>query len=224
VDTSKKLSIASAAAAALLFALCAMTLASGVSQQWFEWVRPPSEYAARLVRDAAWLRAIIAVDDVFIASYVTATVLLANVLARGELGVVHVLVIAGGVAAGVLDLAENHHILAMLRVAESGEAIPLGEILHRSGASQLKWMLGHLSFALVGVALPARDAMTRAFRASLVAWQLPIGALYWTLDAWLPLLTWLRYGSLFAGFAAIAWLTRGGARADAAAVGSSARA
>lgn len=218
------LSTAAFASAALLVVLCAMTLATGVSQQWFEWAHAPDAYAARLVHDATWLRAIVAVDDAFIAAYVTATVLLATALARGRFGAMHVLVVAGGVAGGVLDLEENHHILAMLRLAERGVALPLGDVLHRSDLSQLKWMIAHVAFVLVGVAIPASGAAARALRVSLVAWQLPVGALYWVVDApsWQPALTWARYASLVVGFAAIGWISR--VRADGVAVGSSARA
>jgi hypothetical protein len=217
---------ASIASALLLVTACLMTLATGVSQQWFEVARAPDVYAAALVHDATPLRAIVAVDDLFIAAYVTATVLLAIRLGRPRLGPLQVLVLAGGVAAGVLDLEENHHLLAMLRVAEEGIAIPLQEIVRRTDLSQLKWMIGHLTFVFVGVSLQARDAVTRAFRASLVGWQLPIGVLCWTVSApaWGPALAWARYLAVLAGFAVVALLSRrdGALRGDAVAVGSSA--
>lgn len=207
---SVALPYASAAAGVLLAILCAITLATGVSQQWFEWVHPPDAYAARLVRDAGPLRAIVALDDLFIAAYVTATATLGVTLARGRLGPLHALVIAGGVFAGVLDLEENHQLLAMLRLAERGIDLPLDALLRRSDLSQLKWMLGHLAFVLVGVVLPARDRLSRLLRGALVGWQLPIGALVWTVDA--PALgaalVWLRYGAFLSGFAMIAWLAR----------------
>jgi hypothetical protein len=224
IKESSPVAFAAAAAAALLFILCTLTAATGVSQQWFEWFRTPEEYATKLVHDAMWLRVIIAVDDVFISAYVTATVLFATALARGRMGPLHVLVMAGGVAAGILDLEENHHLLAMLRMVESGQTIPIGEIMHRTDLSQLKWMLGHVAFVMVGVAMPARDAVTRVFRFSLVAWQLPVGALCWAVEApaWQPVLVWVRYLSLLGGFATVAWITRASARAEGAAIGSGA--
>jgi hypothetical protein len=219
-DRDSTLAAASLAAAVLLGTLCALTLATGVSQQWFEVARPPGEYAAALVRDAVPLRAIIALDDLFIVAYVTGSVLFAVRLARGRLGPLHVLVMVGGVAAGVLDLEENHHILTMLRLAEQGVAIPVEQILRRSDLSQLKWMLGHAAFALAGVAVVGRDAVSRALRVALVGWQLPIGALAWTVTvpALAPVLLWARYLALLSGFVTIAWLSGRGGSARVAGV------
>ena len=108
----------------------------------------------------------------------------------------------------LLLLAENHHLLALLRVAEAGLSIPLDEILLRSQLSQLKWMLGHVSFALVGLTLPTTSAGLRAIRASLVWAQLSLGALTWAVadGPWLPGLIWVRYTALIAGFFGVAWM------------------
>ncbi len=212
-DRATVLRHASLTAFALLSLACTLTLLSGVSQQWFEWTHHPESYAAALRRDGGWLRAIVALDDLFIAAYVTATVALATTLARGRWQVWHVLIALIGVAAGVLDLEENHHLLALARVADQGVAIPVEEILRRSSSSQLKWLLGHLTFVFVGVSLPGQGKLVRTLRTSLIAWQLPIGALTWVIEIWpwQSLLVWLRYGSFLAGFASMAWLTRNGA-------------
>lgn len=223
---ASSLPYASAAAGALLTLLCGLTLATGVSQQWFEWARAPDLYAQALVRDGSWLRAIIAIDDLFIAAYVTSTVMLGLTLARGRPDARHLLVIAGGVAAGVLDLDENHHLLALVRLARDHVPIPVEQILRRTDLSQLKWMLGHLAFVLAGTLIPARDRLTKFFRATLIGWQLPIGALVWAVED--PhvstLLVWMRYGAFVSGFAMIAWLSRprGGPLAEPAAADSSA--
>jgi hypothetical protein len=203
---------ASLAAFALLTSLCVLTLLSGVSQQGFEWVHPPATYAEALRRDSGWLRAIVALDDLFVAAYVTATVLLATSLAAGRWQVWHALIAAGGVAAGLLDLEENHHLLALARAAEASLPIELEEIVGRSVRSQLKWLIGHLTFVFVGLSLQGQSRIARVLRVSLIAWQLPVGALTWTVavEPWQPLLVWLRYASFLAGFASIAWLSRGG--------------
>jgi hypothetical protein len=225
--SSSCLVLASSAAGILLVILCGMTLASGVSQQTFEAVAPPEIYAAMLVRGAAWLRALVAVDDLFIAAYVTATLLLARWLARDGWHVLHTVIVVLGVTAGVLDLEENHHILAMLRIAQHGVAIPLEAILRRTDLSQLKWMLGHLAFVLVGVVLAGRDALTRIFRISLIGLQLPVGALVWAIDdpTWHVVLVWARYVAFLAGFFTIPVLVvRGERGAGASATGSGVRA
>jgi hypothetical protein len=219
---SRELFYAAVTASLLLAVLCVLGRVTHVTQQRFEFALPPVEYAAALVRDAFWLRVDITLDDGFIASYVTVAVLFAVRLAPGDgkLGPLHVLMIAASAAGGVLDLEENHHILGMLRLAEAGEAIPLADILHRTDLSQLKWMLGHVAFVLGGVALRPRDSFERAFRASLVFVQLPIGALAWTVTepGWAAGLLWARYASFLAGFMTIAWLSRPAAGASRAAV------
>jgi hypothetical protein len=210
------LRLSSFAAFGLLLLLCALTLFSGVSQQWFESVHAPQVYSEALQRDAGWLRVIIVLDDLFIAAYVSATVALAAYLARGRWTVWQLLIVAGGVSAGVLDLQENHHLLTLLRVANEGLALPLAEVVQRSWLSQLKWLLGHVTFVLVGISLPDRGPFTRMLRVSLIAWQLPIGALTWAVDEgfWQTTLLWLRYGSFLAGFLAMPWLPSAGLRAS----------
>lgn len=216
------LSTASLASAVLLAILCALTLATGVTQQWFESFHPEGAYAARLVHDGAWLRVIVALDDAFIAAYVSASVLLGMRL--GRMGPIPLLVIAGGVAGGVLDLEENHHLLAMLRMAEADVAIPVADLMHRATLSPLKWMLGHLAFVLAGIGLHGKDPLTRVFRFSLLAVQLPIGALAWTVTSpgWATALQWARYVSFLAGFATLAWLSRSRSEPGNAAVAPSA--
>lgn len=219
--TETSLVAASLAAAFLLLVLCTLTAGLGVSQQGYEFFAAPVDYAAGLVRDAAGLRWIIGIDDVFIAAYVTSTVLFAMSLAQPKLGPIHVLVIAAGVTAGVIDLEENHHILAMLSMAEHGLPIAASEIVHRAVTSQLKWMFGHVAFALVAVLLPARDALTKAFRATLVFVQLPLGAAVWVVSdpAASHALIWARYLSLISGFLAVAYLARRSSPAPDADVG-----
>jgi hypothetical protein len=196
------------ASALLLTSLCALTLATGVSQQWFEWVRPPAAYATRLVRDAQALRAIIALDDVFIAAYVASAVLFVRFLSEPAREPLHAVAVGFSVAAGVLDLAENHHLLSLLTLAEAGLPVPVEDILLRSQLSQLKWMLGHVAFAFLGLTLTTEAPLVRQLRIALVYVQLPLGAITWAapFGPWLPALVWLRYGALISGFAAVAWL------------------
>ena len=141
----------SLASALLLTTLCALTLATGVSQQWFEWVRTPDAYATRLLHDAMTLRAIIALDDVFIAAHVASAVLFVRFLGEPAREPLHAVAVGFSVAAGVLDLTENHHLLSLLTLVEAGLPVPVEDIVLRSQLSQLKWMLGHVAFAFLGV-------------------------------------------------------------------------
>ncbi|MDB4972015.1 MAG: hypothetical protein JWN48_356 [Myxococcaceae bacterium] len=223
-DDTSALSIAALASALLLVVLCLATLVSGVSQQWFESASPPAIYAAELVRGATALRVIIGVDDLFIAAYTTAVILFATHMYRMERSPVSVLIGVGSVAAGLLDLHENHHILNMLALAEADIPPSLAEILQRSTLSQLKWMTAHLSFVLLAAIWPGRDLVSRAVRWSLVMWQLPVGIMVWVITSpfWHQALLWTRYLSLFFGFLLMLWLVRRAppARRHAALVGS----
>lgn len=226
----------SLASALLLTTLCALTLATGVSQQWFEWVRTPDAYATRLLHDAMTLRAIIALDDVFIAAYVASAVLFVRFLGEPAREPLHAVAVGFSVAAGVLDLTENHHLLSLLTLVEAGLPVPVEDIVLRSQLSQLKWMLGHVAFAFLGLTLSLETPLARLLRVALVYVQLPLGALTWAapFGPWLPALVWLRYGALISGFAAVAWLAsrpphavsppRPASRAADAAGGSGARA
>lgn len=196
-----------AASGALFTLLFGLTVASGVSQQWFELARPPGEYAAALVAGAGWLRALVWIDDAFIACYVATTLLFAAWLAGGRGDPLCIAIAAGGVAGGVLDLAENHHLLALLALAEHGLEPAVAELVARMTHSSLKWMLAHVAFFLAGLALVPRDGIERLFRTALLAIQLPVGALVWTASdpALHRVAEWMRAGNLFAGFFFIAW-------------------
>lgn len=209
-DDSSTLRAASLLAAVLLAILCGLVATTGVSQQTFEWVAPSAVYGSGLERDAAWLRVIIGIDDLFIAAYVTATLVLANRLARFGWSATTVTIAALGLAAGVLDLHENHELLALIRWVEGGGTAPADTIVARSELSQLKWMLGHLAFVLVGACWSGRGTLDRVLVVSLVFVQLPLGAATWALadPSSIAIATWARYVSFLAGFATIAWLHR----------------
>lgn len=209
VETWQLLRRASLCSAVLLIGLCSITLYSGVSQQTFEWASQPDVYRDGLEQSASWLRLLIAGDDVFIVAYVTTTVGLASVLSE-QPTYFTVLIAVGGVTAGVLDFVENHQLLSFLRMAELGVAPSPTEIVNRSTMSQLKWLIGHATFVLVGFHLPQRDTVERLFRASLIYVQLPVGAATWCVvnPEIQSVLVWIRYASFVAGFVLIAWLTR----------------
>lgn len=205
---SKTLAGASFAAGVLLATLCAIIVLTGVSQQRFEWVQPPAAYAARLLEDASPLRLTIAIDDLFIVAYTVATIALARAI--GAPKAISIVIGCGGIAAGLLDLHENHQILALLRMAEQGTPLSAEVILSRSELSQLKWLIGHATFVLVGLSLPtSRTRLERSLVVSLVVFQLPVGVLVWvTSGVAFEVLVWVRYASFLAGFFVIGALAR----------------
>jgi len=212
------------AAAGLFAALLGITLATGTSQQWFERAREPALYAERLRAEEGALRLLVGVDDVFIAFYAAAALGFALRQGGGRRNPVLLLAAAGALAAGVLDYAENHDILALADLAAAGIDPTPAQLANRASASALKWMLAHGAFFLFAFGLEGEGAPVRALRPALLFVQLPVGAL--VLAAGDPQLHLaaevLRALNLLTGFLAIAWLARAAPRAPgfAAATGA----
>lgn len=199
-----------------LLALMVLTLTTGHSQQTFEFAGSTQAYAARLIQAASSLRWLVALDDVFIACYVTATLLFVRELASANEGGVlsdqtralAPWIAALGLSAGLLDFTENHHILSLLRLAQDGLALDATQLTLRETLSSLKWLAGHLAFFMVGLSLPNTTAPLRLFRSSLLLIQLPVGACALVM-AGLPmgdLFNWLRLINVLVGFVFLAML------------------
>jgi hypothetical protein len=209
LPTSKTASLMYFASAALLFVLVALQLGSGVTQQWFEGIHPLDEYSARLVAQAAWLRGIVAVDDVFIAVYTAAAVLAALALKQTGSGL-WVVALAGGVATGIFDLEENHHILAMLVAAQHGIALSAASLEHRALFSAFKWLIGPMAYGFFALGLPSSSRLGRTVQLYLWVWILPLTAAVLAIDdpAWLKPLAFVRLVSVVFGFISLGVLMR----------------
>jgi hypothetical protein len=171
MDT-RKLAVRFAVASAVLFvALVVMQIATGASQAYFEAVHPPASYAGRLIAHAGWLRIVIGLDNVFIGCYVGAIVFSGLALPRRAASA---LFLGAGILVGLLDLEENHHMLALLRAAEDGLPVALGDLVRRMDLSSTKFALGHLSAFFLAFLVPGQSGAARALRALCVV-QLPIG-------------------------------------------------
>lgn len=171
MDT-RKLAVRFAVASAVLFvALVVMQIVTGASQAYFEVVHPPSTYAGQMLAHAAWFRIVVALDDVFIGCYVGTFVFGALALPRRAASA---LFLGAGILVGLLDLEENHHMLALLHAAEDGLPIALGDLVRRMDLSSTKFALGHLAAFFLTFLVPGHSASARALRALCVV-QLPIG-------------------------------------------------
>lgn len=120
------LRLVSLASGLCLFALMVLSISTGANQQHFEVVLAPQTYAADLLDQAAGLKWIVALDDVFIACYVTVSILFATHLTGASAQALRPWIVGMGVAAGGLDFVENHHILAMLHQAQAGGVPDIG--------------------------------------------------------------------------------------------------
>jgi len=214
-DLATRLSLFSA----VLFAtLVVLQIASGAAQHTFEIVRPAAAYVQLLIDQAPRLRVVIALDDLFIAGYVGATIFAALAFPRRP--ILTAVVVGAGIAAGLLDLEENHHMLALMRAAQSGIPLEPRELVRRMDWSSVKWVIGHGAFFLLAFLVPGRGAAARALRFISVFVQLPLGIAGVVFDGALALQLG-RAVNLFAGFLLTAAVT---SRLGAAAAGSGARA
>ncbi|MDE2000160.1 MAG: hypothetical protein KGI91_03460 [Burkholderiales bacterium] len=202
------LRLAALASGLCLFALMVLSLSTGANQQHFEQVMAPQVYAHDLLAQAAGLRWIIALDDVFIACYMTVGILFARQLVGPTAHALRPWIVGMSVAAGVLDFLENHHILAMLHQAQTGGVPDYSYLVLRENLSAMKWLLGHSAFFLVGWCLPTHSIPLRLFQWALLFVQLPIGALTLTVQdpAWAPALNLIRLINVMMGFFLVAWL------------------
>lgn len=202
------LRLAALASGLCLLALMVLSLTTGANQQHFEQVMAPQVYAHDLLTQASGLRWIIALDDVFIACYMTVGILFARQLTGPTANALRPWIVGMSVAAGVLDFLENHHILAMLHEAQAGGVPDYGYLVLRENLSAMKWLLGHSAFFLVGWCLPTHTIPLRLFQLALLFVQLPIGALTLTVQdpAWAPALNLMRLINVMTGFFLVAWL------------------
>lgn len=203
-----------AASALCLLAMLCLSLATGLNVQHFEHVSTPAFWADSFRAHGQHLRWLTVLDDVFIACYVTTTLLLVQRLRAmapkgARIQALGPWIAALAVAVGVLDAIENHHVLSLLHMVEQGQSIAYDTMVAREWLSSVKWLLGHVAFCLMGVALWFAAWPWRLFRMALIGWQLPVGAAALAL-AGLPVvgdaLGWLKLLNVMGGFLALATL------------------
>lgn len=203
-----------------LVAMVTVTLITGASQEAFEITRPPAEYGAALLADAGALRVLFGLDAVFLVLYAALFVTFAMVIRNERNGALVGLGAALVVATAVLDMIEDHHILAMLAAAEQGELPGAGQIAFEHVLSQVKFHLSYLGLFLLGLALPRDRRIGRALANLLTVGTLSLGAVIYAAPAsWLPALDLTRWIGFVIGFV----MTIGFLRASAPAAGSGAR-
>ena len=199
----------------LAFTLFALALATQGSQGLFQINRPAADYAALLIQRAPFLRADLGLDFIFIVIYSAFFVSLALVLKRWVAGqpfqdnVATVVNIATAalLITGVLDVAENAHILAMLSMAEQGQGIGQSEIAGQMVESQIKFLFSYFGVFVLSFALPQSTIIER-LTVFVFRWlQLPVGVAILVLPVELvrPLFIF-RAIFFFAGLWATAWI------------------
>jgi hypothetical protein len=154
VWSNRKISILLAiATAAPLAAMVAITLNTGAAQEPHEHFALPDVYAARLLEHPAALRWVFALDIGFVILYTAFFAALAGYLrSRGR--PFASLALGAMLLVALLDIVEDHHILAMLDGAELGVIPSAWQITFQSVESATKFSVSFVSLVLFGLAIP----------------------------------------------------------------------
>jgi hypothetical protein len=190
--TARWTAVMGALAALMVFLLVGVAVATGVSQEYFEGVHPVREYSERIAAAAPVLRLDFALDNVFILAYASFFTGLAIVLRRSADHSLVNLALAAMLAVALLDIVENHHIMAMADAAVLGVPLGEGEIRLQAVLSLVKFHLSCLGAVLLAAAMPRTTSLARWAVGLLVAYGF-FGVLVLTAPPqWLDLLALIR--------------------------------
>ncbi len=144
--------------AAVLVVMAIVSLATGVTQEVHEHFAKPAQYAFRLVDQANGLRAIMALDVAFLVLYSAFfTTFAIHLRARGRPALLVWLALGAMLLTALLDVVEDHHILAMLDQAEHDVLPSAAAIAWQAAESATKFTVSFASLVLFGLAIP-RDS------------------------------------------------------------------
>jgi hypothetical protein len=134
----------------VLLVMVAISLATGETQEAHEHYLAPADYAARLLAHPSTLRLIFGLDVAFLVLYTAFFAAFATFL-RDRLAWIGFVAMA---VVAVLDLAEDHHILALLAMAERGRPIDDGAIAFQDVLSATKFGISFIALFFYGIAIP----------------------------------------------------------------------
>jgi hypothetical protein len=137
----------------ILVVMTAISFITGAAQEPHEHFAVPGIYAHALVEHGDALRVVFALDIAFLALYTSFFAALAKYL--GDRGRPFVRLALGFmIATAVLDIIEDHHILAMLDASEERMGPSAWEITLQAVISATKFSVSYLSLVLFGLAIP----------------------------------------------------------------------
>ncbi len=191
--------------AVVLLAMIGVTLATGASQELHEHYQPSAAYATHLLEHPGGLRLLMGLDVAFLVLYTAFFAALAHVLegrpfVRLGLGAM--------IATAVLDIVEDHRILASLGMAEAGRPIDDNTIAFQQVLSSTKFSLSYLGLVMFGLAIPRTTTLGIALCLFLVMGTLATGVLGFAAPPeWQQSLDGGRWLGFLGGFALAAlWL------------------
>lgn len=157
------------AAIVLLLAATIVSLTSGASQEPFENIADPGDYASGLLSAQAGLRTILFIDSLFILTYLTAIGFATAAFASkcrpaAWLGGLSILAVA------ILDMLENAVMAQSLDIAVLGAAITVERIAWQTSVSAMKWQMAALALFSVSFIMPDESLLER-----LLVWGLRLG-------------------------------------------------
>lgn len=191
----------------VLGAMVVVGVTTGASQERHEHFMVPDAYAQSLLERASGLRLLVALDIAFLILYTAFFVALAGYLkARPFVR----LALGAMIATAILDIVEDHHIIAMLESAEHGITPSANAIMFQAAESATKFSMSYLSLVLFGLAIPRTTKLGIGLAAFLVVGTLISAVVgYAVPPETQSSIESGRWVGFLAGFAlAIAWLAR----------------
>jgi hypothetical protein len=208
--TNRKLAmILAGCAGAVMLVMAILSMKTGVTQEAHEHFAPPEAYAISLVEGGQSLRTLFALDIAFSILYVAFFAAFAMyLLERKRPAPIVWLALGALVLTGLLDILEDHHIVAMLNEAEQRVLPSVGSISFQEVESACKFSVSFLGLALFGLAIPRDTWLGKALMIYLAPLTLLSAVLGYAapLDAVARLDGTRWIGFLFGFGLVIAWL------------------
>ncbi|HEY4176441.1 MAG TPA: hypothetical protein VGM90_06405 [Kofleriaceae bacterium] len=198
-----------AAAIATLLVMVTLSAVTGISQETFEIVLSPADYSAGLRDHALLLRALFGLDSAFLILYASLITGFALRYVTPQNRVLIGVAIGAIVLTALLDMIEDHHILALMRGALRGIDATSDQIAFEHTLSQTKFHLGYFAEFLLGLHIVRSSRAATVLAVLLTVGTLLQGAwLYAAPDAMLPMGNFLRWAGFVVGFALIIQIVR----------------
>ena len=128
----------------------AISLATGVNQQYIETVHSLVDYEKALSAGEKILRVILTIDGLFIASYWLLGIFLAIAIWKEERRIWLVLSVACISATAILDIIENSEFMMFIESLRNSLVIESENVQSVMVVSSVKWYLAYFAFLFLG--------------------------------------------------------------------------
>ncbi|MCG6858295.1 MAG: hypothetical protein LJE67_09525 [Salaquimonas sp.] len=149
--------------------MAAATASPPASQELFETISAPADYAARLVATDAGLRVVLFIDGLFMLAYTTA-IGFAALAFRDNNRPAAWLAGCGIVVVMILDALENTTMAGSLDIAGLTGALTLERIATQASISAMKWQIAAATLVATSFVLPSATLLEK-----LLVWGVRLG-------------------------------------------------